>query len=143
VVRAGAIRIGVDTRRWPDVVRQVDVDGRMPAGFAALEVYCYDFRDGRRPDLFEKTVEIEAESVGGRPVRQQVTFARAHPDVYSTGLRFPVAVRLDRPYRYRVLEFRPDGSSATGPWLKGGDWIALLDLTTPAPTRAPGVRPIR
>src|SRR6185436_5122135 len=89
VVRAGAIRIGVDLRVWPEAVRRVDVEGRMPSGFAALDVYCFDFRDGRRPELIEKSVEIEAESVGGRPVRQRVTFARAHPDVYSTGLRFP------------------------------------------------------
>jgi hypothetical protein len=142
VVRAGAIRIGVDLKAWPEVVRRVDVEGRMPSGFAALDVYCFDFRDGRRPDLIEKTVEIEAESVGGRPVRQLVTFARAHPDVYSTGLRFPVAVRLDRPYRYRVLEFRPDGTSSTGPWAQGRDWVALLDLTTPAAPKT-GVRAIR
>lgn len=142
VVRAGAFRVGVDVRAWPGVLRRVDVDGQMPAGFAALDLVCFDFRDGRRPDLFEKAVEIEAESVGGRPVRQQVVFARTRPDVFAAGLRFPVAVRLDRPFRWRVTETRPDGSSSAGPWSARADWIALLDVTTPAaPSR--GVRPIR
>lgn len=140
VVAAGAIPIRVDARRWPDLLKRVDVDANAPAGFAALEVYCYDFRDNRRPDLYEKQVEVEAESVGGPPVRLQLVFARAHPDVYSANLHFPVAVRLDRPYRYRVSELRPDGSSTPGTWRFGRDWVALLDLTTPAPPAIRGVR---
>lgn len=140
VVVAGAIPIRVDARRWPDLLKRVDVDAQAPAGFAALEVYCYDFRDNRRPDLYEKQVEVEAESMGGPPVRLQVVFARAHADVYSANLRFPVAVRLDRPYRYRVSDLRPDGSSTPGTWRFGRDWVALLDLTSPAPPAARGAR---
>lgn len=143
VVRAGAIRVDIDARRWPDLMRRVDLEDGTRAGYAALDVYCYDFRDGRRPDLYEKTVEVEAESVGGQPVRLQAAFARAHPDVYSATLAFPVAVKLDRPYRYRVAEFRPDGSSTRGSWRPGRDWVGLLDLTTPASPAAHGVRPIR
>jgi hypothetical protein len=143
VVVAGAIPIRVDARRWPDLLRRVDVDADSRAGFAALEVYCYDFRDNRRPDLYEKQVEVEAESVGGQPVRLQVAFARAHPDVYSASLRFPVAVKLDRPYHYRVAELRPDGSSTQGNWRAGRDWVGLLDLTTPALPTVRGVRSIR
>ena len=143
VVGAGAIPIRVDVRRWPDLLRRVDIDAGSRAGYAALDVYCYDFRDNRRPDLYEKQVEVEAESVSGRPVRLQVAFARAHPDVYTASLRFPVAVRLDRPYRYRVAEVRPDGSSTQGIWRAGRDWLGLLDLTTPALPTARGVRSIR
>lgn len=143
VVAAGAIPIRVDVRRWPDLLRRVDIDAGSRAGYAALDVYCYDFRDNRRPDLHEKQVEVEAESVAGRPVRLQAAFARAHPDVYRTSLRFPVAVKLDRPYRYRVAEVRPDGSLTQGLWRAGRDWLGLLDLTTPAPTTTQGVRSIR
>src|SRR5262245_55519298 len=143
VVRPGAIRVGVDLRRWPGLLRRVDLDGRTPEGFPALEVYCYDFRDGRRPDLYEKRVEIEAESVGGESVRLGAVFARAHPDVWRASVRFPVAVKLARTYRYRVSEIRPDGTSATGAWREGRGWVALLDLTTPASPTSSGVRPIR
>lgn len=143
VVAAGAFAIRVDTRRWPDLLRRVDIDAGTRTGYAAMDVYCYDFRDNRRPDLHQKQVEVEAESVAGRPVRLHALFARAHPDVYRASLRFPVAVRLDRPYRYRVSEVRPDGSSTQGGWRAGRDWLDVLDLTTPAPTVAPGVRSIR
>ena len=143
VVVAGAIPIRVDARCWPELLRRVDVDADSQVGFAVLDVYCYDFRDNRRPDLYEKQVEVEAEAVGGRPVRLQVVFARAHPDVYSASLRFPVAVKLNRPYRYRVAELRPDGSSTQGNWREGHDWARLLDLTTPAIPATRGVRPIR
>lgn len=143
VVAASVIPVRVDLHRWPDLVRRVDLDAGSRTGYGALEVYCYDFRDQRRPDLYEKQVEVEAESVAGRPVRLQLAFARAHPDVYRTSVRFPVAVRLDRPYRYRVAEVRPDGSTTQGVWRAGRDWLGLLDLTTPAPTTAPGVRAIR
>lgn len=143
VVASGVIPIHVDARRFPDLMRRVDLDAGTRTGYAAMDVYCYDFRDNRRPDLYEKQVEVEAESVAGRPVRLQAVFARAHPDVYQTSLRFPVAVRLDRPYRYRVAEVRPDGSSTQGGWRAGRDWLDVLDLTTPAPAAATGVRPIR
>ena len=143
VVASGVIPIRADARRWPDLLRRVDIDAGTRTGYAAMDVYCYDFRDNRRPDLYEKQVEVEAESVGGRPVRLQAVFARAHPDVYQTSLRFPVAVRLDRPYRYRVAEVRPDGSSAQGDWRTGRDWLDVLDLTTPALPATSGVRSIR
>lgn len=143
VVAAGVIPVRVDAARWPDLLRRVDLDAGSRSGYASLDVYCYDFRDNRRPDLYEKQVEVEAESVAGRPVRLLAAFARAHPDVYQTSLRFPVAVRLDRPYRYRVAEVRPDGTSTQGGWRAGGAWTGLLDLTTPAPSTAPGVRSIR
>jgi hypothetical protein len=141
VVVAGAIPIRVDVRRWPDLLRRVDVSDA--SGFGALDLYCYDFRDNRRPDLYERQVEVEAESVGGRPVRLNAAFARDHPDVYSVNLRFPVAVKLDRPYRYRVTDVRSDGSSKQGSWSSGRDWVGLLDLTTGAFPTARGVRPIR
>jgi len=141
VVVAGAIPLTVDLRRWPDLVKRVDVDDA--SGFPVVDVYCYDFRDNRRPDLYEKQLEVEAESVGGGPIRLQAAFARAHPDVYSVSLRFPVAVRVDRPYRYRVTDLRPDGSSTQGNWSAGHDWLGLLDLTSPAPPNTRGVRPIR
>lgn len=142
VISAGAIRLGVDLREWPDAVRRVDVDGQVPAGFACLDVYCFDFRDGRRPDLHERRVEVEAETVGGRMARQEAVFARERPDVLTIGLRFPVAVRTDRNFRYRVTDVRPDGTSSTGAWQPGRGWLDLLDITSPvAPVR--GVRSIR
>src|SRR5207248_10900277 len=74
VIRAGAIEIGLDAKRFPDLVRRVDLNDQAPPGYAALDVYCYDFNNELRPDLAEKRVEIEAEGVGGRRVKLETGF---------------------------------------------------------------------
>ncbi|HEX7077918.1 MAG TPA: hypothetical protein VF363_05820 [Candidatus Eisenbacteria bacterium] len=130
-IRAGAIGIGLDTTRWPDLMRRVDLNDRAPPGYAALDVYCYDFNNELRPDLAEKRVEIDAEGVGGRRVTLQTYFKSEQPDLYSTSVRFPVAVRLDRPYRYRVEEVKRDGSAHAGSWREVARWSQILDVTTP------------
>jgi len=132
IVRAGALSISVDARRWPDFLRRVDINERVPPGYPLLDVYCYDFRDSLRPPLYEKQVEVEAESVGGRMVVSRARFGRDQPDLYARSLRFGVGVRLDRPYRYRVTEISDDGTSAVTAWRARASWTELLDITTPA-----------
>ena len=140
VVRAGAIEIELDTKRWPELMRRVDLNDRAPPGYAALDVYCYDFNNDIRPDLAEKRVEIDAESIGGRRVKLDTVFRRSDPDIYSAGIRFPVAVRLDRPYRYRLSETKLDGRNTAGRWREVATWNQILDVTSPPPTQ--GVRSI-
>jgi hypothetical protein len=131
VVRAGAFAITVDAARWPDVLKRVDVNERMPPGYPVLDVYCYDF-GGRAAALYEKQVEIEAESPGGGTVTARARFGRDQADLYARSVRFGLAVRLDRPYRYRVTEVAEDGTSAATPWRARQSWAELLDITTPA-----------
>ena len=130
LVRAGAVAVTVDGKRWPDLFRRVDVNESVPPGYAALDLYCYDFRDGLRPGLYEKQVEIEAQAVGGGRTVLTTLFRRAEPELYARSLRFPVAVRLDRPYRYRVIETFDDGRTAASPWIDRGSWTELLDVTS-------------
>ncbi len=129
IVRAGAVGVRADTARWPGVVQRVDINESAPPGYAALDVYCYDFNQTTTPELYEKQVEIEAEGVGRQPVRLTATFSRFQPDLYARSLRFPVAVRLDRPYRFRVVEIAEDGTSRSTPWRERGSWTELLDVT--------------
>lgn len=136
LVRTGAISITADAKRWPDLVRRIDINDSLPPGYAALDVYCYDFNNELRPDLYETQVEIEAQSVTGRPVRRLVAFQRDQQDLYARRLTFSVAVRLDRPYRYRVIEVMPDGASTTGAWQDGSSWTQILDVTHRAGTGA-------
>jgi hypothetical protein len=132
VVRLGAFAIGVDAARWPDFLRRADVNERVPPGYPLLDVYCYDFGDARRAALYEKQVEVEAESPGGGMVTARARFGRDQPDLYARSVRFGVAVRLDRPYRYRVTEVKDDGTSTVTPWRARQSWAELLDVTTPA-----------
>jgi hypothetical protein len=130
-VRTGATSIAVDAARWPALLRRVDVNESLPPGYAALHVYCYDFNNALRSDLYEKQVEIEAEGIGGGKVALATVFASAQPDLYARSVRFPVAVRFDRPYRFRVTETALDGTTRAEAWRAVGSWDHILDVTTP------------
>ena len=129
VVRAGAIGVTVDTQRFPQIIKRVDINESAPPGYAALDVHCYDFSQGGESSLYEKQIEIDAAGVGGGRVKVTATFSRAQPELVARSLRFPVAVRLDRPYRFRILETAQDGTSKTTPWQEQPSWTALLDIT--------------
>lgn len=135
LVRSGALPVAIDAQRWPDLLRQIDVNQQVPPGYAALDVYCYDFNNALRPDLYEKLVEIEADGIGGRAVTTSTTFQRTLPDLYARSVRFNVGVRLDRPYRFRVRETSLDGTTRQAAWKTSASWDRILDVTTAAPSR--------
>jgi len=130
LVRAGATSVTADAARWPDLLRRVDINEGIPPAYALLDIYCYDFRDELRADLYLKRVQIEAEGVAGDPVHREVIFERSAPDLYAHSLRFPFAVRLDHPYRYRVIEVSRDGRVTEGNWIKVESWARPLDVTS-------------
>jgi hypothetical protein len=135
LVRAGANSIHVDVARWPDLLHRQEFSGNVPPGYALLDVRCYDFADGIRPDLARRKLEIEAQGVADAPVKLTTHFDRAAADVTTRSLRFPFAVRLDRPYRYRVIDITEDGAKTTGDWHTAESWSRMLDITTPASAR--------
>lgn len=139
VVGSDNLSITVDLDRWPGLLRQVDLNERLPPGYPLIDVYCYDFKDALRADLFAKRVELEAEGAAGDTVRMQLEFDAGSPDLYARGLRFPFAVRMDKPFRYRVVEIRNDGRIEEGAWAEAG-WAWTLDVTTRASDPALGVR---
>lgn len=128
VVRAGATAVTFDGARFPELLRSVDIDSSLPPGYAVLDVYCTDFRDERAAGLYEKDVEIEAQAISERPTSLLLTFRAAAPDVYARSVRFPVAVRFDRPFRYRVIEISTDGRESETEWLLGS-WSRILDVS--------------
>ena len=139
LVRAGATAITLEAQRWTDLFRRIDVNQQnAPPGYALIDVYCYDFNNSLRPDLHEKQVELVAEGIAGRPVKQLVYFKRSQPELYSRSLRFPVAVRMDRPLSYRVREVGADGTEKVSAWQERASWIDLIDVTTQSPASNPG-----
>lgn len=133
LVRAGAFSITLDLARWPDLVRRIDLNEQMPPGYPSLLVYCYDFRDALDDSLYAKIIEFQATGVAGRPVIVGLTFSRSQPELYAQSVRFPYAVTLARPYRYRVREITKAGDERTGGWVERDSWVAMLDVTKPAP----------
>jgi hypothetical protein len=131
VVQAGAFSVSADAQKWPDLFVRADLNEQVPPGYASLDVYCYDFQQGAT-DLYEKKIEIDAESVNGRRMRLQTSFKWKQPDIYARTLRFPFAVRLDRPYRYRIVETTRSGEIRQMPWTERTSWVQILDVTTPS-----------
>jgi hypothetical protein len=132
LVRAGALPIEIDAQKWPDLLSKVDLNDSLPPEYAVLEVRCYDFNNALRPDLAAKQVEIEAEAIGGESTQISAIFDAGQPDLCVRNLRFQVAVRLDRPYRFRVTDVKWDGTTDVGPWTQRESWSQLLDVTSPA-----------
>jgi len=139
LVAADTTTITIDTVRWPDLVRQIDINERLPPGFAVLDVRCYDFqREVTSEDpsndgggLYEKRVDIRAQTVAGMPIVESLYFSRRWPERFADQVRFPVAVHLDRPYEYRVVSVFADGRAMIeADWTRRERWTALLDITT-------------
>jgi hypothetical protein len=134
IVKSDAFPINIDTAENPDLIRKIDMNDVTPPGYAVVNVRNYDFANHLRSDLYEKTVDLEATGAGGDPVNLSVSFNRKNTDVTSVNFRFKYAVRLDRPYRYRVRELLTDGQETISGWNTVDVWSGLLDVTTRPPT---------
>ncbi|MGD8497089.1 MAG: hypothetical protein PVF05_13015 [Gemmatimonadales bacterium] len=131
-VRADAFEVLVDPERDADLIRVVDMNADRPLqpNHGVLDVRCYDFRNDLRPDLAMKIVELEGRAANGRTARDMVIFRAARPDEAVHRVRFPFAVRVDAPLRYRVREIAADGEERDLGW-EERTWVGVLDVTTP------------
>jgi len=130
LIKADAIPLAVDIQKWPTLVQKIDINERMPAKYPLFDVYCYDFNQELRTDLFEKVIEIKVSSVGGTDISTNYTFKESRPDVYAKSIRFPYAIRFDKPFYYRVTEINHDGDKNIGEWIRKTNWSELLDITS-------------
>ena len=130
VVKSNAFSVYIDTLKFPNIIRQIDINDGIPPGYAVLNVRNYDFANNLRDDLYEKSVELEATGAGGNKVAASVSFRSSAPDLTSTNFKFKYAVRLDKPYRYRIRELLKDGREIITEWKDISMWSALLDVTT-------------
>ncbi len=97
-VLSDALNITIDVAKYPDALKKIDINEQsIPPAYAALEVKCYDFSMGVRPDLTIKTVEIEGTSVVGTPVLIKTRFYKKQPDLTTRHVSFTYAILLDKP----------------------------------------------
>jgi len=129
-VKADAFPLTADITQWPSVIQEIDINERMPARYPLFDVYCYDFAQGLRADLWEKKIEIRATAVNGSDIQAGFSFRDDCPDIYARPIRFAYAVRFDRPFFYRVIEITHDGEKNTTDWIQKTTWSDLLDITT-------------
>lgn len=130
VINAGAIPITIDTELWPDLIKKVDINQQIPPDYAVLDIYCFDFNNELRLDLYAKRVEIKATSVGGKKVTIKKTFKYNTPEVFAQTTQFIYAVKLSEPYQYRITEIFHDGNYNRTDWITKSSWNKILDITT-------------
>ncbi|MCP9755434.1 hypothetical protein EGI26_09740 [Lacihabitans sp. CCS-44] len=132
VVSSDILQIELDHEKFPDLIEKIDLNEEVPPAYALLEARCYDFYDNLRPDLFMKTLEIQAVGVNGKPVLLPAKrFTKNKPDVFSIQIQFPFAVRMYQPFKYRVTEYLSDGKRLEGQWIEKASFTELIDITTP------------
>lgn len=133
VILSDAFKIQIDVQKWPELLKKIDLNDEAPPAYAALNLVCYDFSNELRPDLAMKSVEIEARGVEDQPVKiTGKRFSSAKPDQTTLQIRFPYAIKISRPYRYRVIEYSSSGLKKELPWQYRENWTEILDVTTPA-----------
>jgi hypothetical protein len=136
-VKVNAFQIVIDTGRWPDLLTRSDINEQLEPEYALLDCFCFDFANNTRPDLYEKKVLVEASGVGGKAVQTEVTFRSEAPDEYARSIRFPYAVRMDRPFRYKVVEITQNGEKVESSWIQRSSWTEIINVTSSASSSQP------
>ena len=133
VYKTDAFAINVDAKKYPDIIKKVDINAAfIPPDFAVMEVRCYDFNNSLRNDLYAKKIEIEATGMNGKPVVQRASFYSTAPDISYAGIRFKYAVKMNLPYRYRIIEIKNDTDPVYSNWITEKNWNKIIDITTKA-----------
>lgn len=130
-IKSNTLDVKIDAAKWPELLKKLDINEGVPPAYAALEVRCYDFSDDLRPDLYLKRLDIEATGVNGRPVTLNTQFIRSEPDMNARNIRFPYAIKMDKPIRYRITSFSLEGEQVVGEWKSKEPCQDIIDVTTP------------
>lgn len=131
VVAQSAIQVQVNRDTHPEYLRVVDLNSISPPGYVGLTLLCYDFNDDQTTvTLSLKKVELEAEGVSGRTIKISLQFQKDADGTSQQFAKFPYAVRVDRPFRYRTRSYDLIGKLTTSEWKNIKNWVIPLDVTS-------------
>ncbi len=131
IVKSDAIAIGIDVKKYPGTIMQIDLNKEMPPAYAGTEIRCYDFKNKLRPDLYIKIVEIQAQSVDNeKEVIVEARFLKNHSDIYTKHISFPYAIYVNAPMRYRITEITNEGERMVSDWKNKESCSSVIDITT-------------
>jgi hypothetical protein len=129
LVYANSSAITFNPKEYPELLVKVDInESRVPPDFAILEVRCYDFIGQMTEEIYAKSIELEATGMNNSIVSYKTTFYSYGNSNYRS-IRFPYAVKMNMPYRYRVIEILEDGSRNYSKWIIQESWTKLIDIT--------------
>ncbi|MBX2876366.1 MAG: hypothetical protein KTR30_29880 [Saprospiraceae bacterium] len=133
MIRSAALPMEVDLKKWPGIIRSVDVDAaEWLSTYAKLRLQCYDFSHELRPDLFMKQVEIKAYSAGGTPIISKLNFSKQAPHQTQQFYAPTHAVQRDASVEYRVIEYQLDGQKRKTDWRTHPGWGIPINISTTA-----------
>lgn len=133
VIAADAIPIRVADEFLESRIKRYFLDGSLPASYPSLVVYYYDMRNGNAEGIFLRHVEIEAAGVSGGNTRYSAFFEAERPQDYAFTVRFPYAVNLREPYRWRASDVLQTGEMRLGPWTESDNWSTIINASGPLP----------
>lgn len=129
IVAAGAIPIEIAPEYRDSRIRRYHLDGTAPPDYASLVIYCFDFQNSAQSTLFEKVVEFEATGVTGGTTKHAAVFSNDAPELYGRTIRFPFAVDLTEPFRWRVHDLLLSGELITSEWHTETSWAETIDVS--------------
>ena len=130
IFMSASLNIQVDTNKWPDLLKRVDInESTIPPDYAAIDIYCFDFNNEIVKDMYSKRVEIKAKGVSGSDIILKRSFNVNEPEVYAQTIRFSHAIKLSQPYEYRITKIFTDGSYERSKWIVNENWHERLDIT--------------
>ncbi|MDY8138118.1 hypothetical protein [Aquimarina sp. 2201CG5-10] len=131
VIKSNTLTIGIDTKKYPKAIKQIDLNEEIPPTYAAIEVKCHDFLEELRPDLYMKIIEVEAITVNNNKTTQiETKFLRKHKDLYTQHINFPYAIQMNAPMRYRVTEIDINGERTISKWKDKPECSSIIDVTS-------------
>ncbi|GAA3628028.1 hypothetical protein GCM10022397_12070 [Flavivirga jejuensis] len=130
LIVADAFPVSLDLEKWPDLLKEIDLGSTLSPRYGLIDIYCHDFSDNIRSDLIGKIVEFKAHAAGVGFVKTEVEFMKSAPYTVAHALKFEYAVRLDKPFYYRVIEMTEAGEVITGVWQTKIKWSSIIDVSS-------------
>ncbi|WP_143569716.1 hypothetical protein [Tenacibaculum agarivorans] len=131
IIGSNTLTIHIDTNKYPDIIKQIDLNEEIPPTYAAIEIKCHDFLENLRPELYMKIVEIEAVSVDNeKPIKIKTTFRKKYTDLYTQHINFPYAVDMNMTMRYRITEIDTNGERSVLDWMEKPECESIIDVTS-------------
>lgn len=131
IVAADAIPIQIADEFIESRIKRTYLDGSLPASYPSLAVYYFDMRNGNADGIFLRHVEVEAAGVSGGNTRYSAFFESTRPQDYAVTVRFPYAVNLREPYRWRAIDVLQNGEMQVGPWTQSDNWSTVINVSGP------------
>lgn len=129
VVRADAIPILIDIGKYPDLLKQVDINEQIPPEYPLLQVYCFDFQNHLSKSLLLKRVTLQAWGVNLERVQTTVTFRKTTPDKIFQTAYFKHAVLIHKPIRYKIMTIDSKNEGKESGWKAWHLYDSILDVT--------------